>query len=69
MQMFLIFATILFLVFGSILLLTPEAFAKIAQLANLLVFRTDEKIHSWRRPMGIMFLILAIFLWFIALSK
>ncbi len=69
MEIFLIFATILFLVFGSILLLTPETFEKIARLANQLVFRMDEKVHSWRRPMGIMFLILAIFLWFVVMSK
>lgn len=69
MEIILIFLAMVFLLFGSILLLSPETFLKIAQLSNQVVFTIDEKVPSWRRPIGIIFLILTIFLWFIAFQK
>ncbi len=69
MEIILIFLAMVFLSFGSILLLSPEMFLKIAQLSNQVVFTIDEKVPSWRRPIGIIFLILTIFLWFIAFQK
>lgn len=69
MEIFAIIATLIFLVFGSILLLSPESFKKISDATNRVLVTLDSKVPRMRRPIGIFFLVLCIFLWYIALSK
>lgn len=69
MGVFLVFASVVFFFSGSVILLSQETYAKITRFTNQLVFNTDEKISPWRRPMGIGYLILAIFLLVIVLSN
>ena len=72
MEIFLIIAALIFLVFGSLLLLSPAAMEKIANFINRLnraVFTMDVKIPTWRRPLGIILLALTIFCWYVALVK
>jgi hypothetical protein len=69
MEIFLIVAALVFLVFGSLLLLSIESVVKISNLTNHVLLNIDDKIHTWRRPLGIIFLVLSIFSWYIALAK
>ena len=69
MEIFLIIVSLIFLVFGSLLLLSVKSVVKISDLANRIVLRVDEKISTWRWPLGITLLTLAIFSWYIALAK
>lgn len=69
MEIFLIIVSLIFLVFGSLFLLSVKSVEKISDLANRLVFSVDERISIWRRPLGIILLALAIFSWYIALAK
>ena len=72
MELFLIIVSLIFLVFGSLLLLSPAAMEKIVNFINRLnraVFTMDVKIPTWRRPLGIILLALTIFFWYIALVK
>jgi hypothetical protein len=69
MEVFLFCTSLLFLVFGSMLLLTPKAVERIASATNKVLFTLDTRVHTWRRPMGITLLILTIVLWFIAFSE
>ena len=69
METFLIVAALIFLVFGSLLLLSPQTVEKLANLTNRAVLTVDDKIQGWRRPTGIIFLALAIFCWYVALTK
>ena len=66
---FLIVASLIFLIFGSMLLLSPETFTKISKSTNRVLFSLDDKINAIRRPIGILLLVLTIFLWYIALWK
>ncbi len=61
METFLIVAALAFLIFGSLLLLSAESVIRIANLTNRVLFNIDDKIHTWRRPLGIAFLALSIF--------
>ena len=67
MEIFLILAALLCFIFGSLLLLSPESVVKISNMTNKVLFTVDERIHNIRRPLGIMFLAVTIFLWYIAL--
>lgn len=69
MQTFLVVAALIFLIFGSLLLLSPRTVEKLSNLTNRMLFTVDDKIHGWRRPMGIILLVLAIFCWYVALAK
>lgn len=69
MELFLIIAAIIFFIFGSLLLISPQAVEKISNYTNRVLFTIDEKIHKWRKPIGIVFLVLAVFLWYSALFK
>ncbi len=65
MELFLIFAALAFLIFGLLLLLSAESVVRINNLANRVLFNIDDKIHPWRRPLGIVFLALSIFSWYV----
>ncbi len=69
MEIFLIASSLLFLVFGAMLLLAPETIEKISKATNQGLFFIDDHIHAWRRPIGIFFLALCIFLWYVAWWK
>ena len=69
MAAFLIVAALIFLVLGSLFLLSVESVVKITALTNRIVFNMDDEIRSWRRPLGIALLALSIFSWYIALAK
>ncbi len=61
MEIFLIVAALVFLIFGSLLLLSVESVIRITNVTNRVLFNIDDKIHTWRRPLGIAFLALSIF--------
>ncbi len=65
MELFLIFAALAFLIFGSLLLLSVESVVRINNLSNRVLFNIDNKIHTWRRPLGTVFLGLSIFSWYV----
>ncbi len=69
MEIFLAVVALIFLIIGSLLLLSPQTIEKLTNLTNLAVFNIDDKIHIWRRPLGITLLTLSIFCWHIALSE
>jgi prepilin-type N-terminal cleavage/methylation domain-containing protein len=53
MEIFLIVAALVFLIFGSLLLLSVESVVRITNLTNRVLFNIDDKIHTWRRSLGI----------------
>lgn len=63
MEVFLVFASLVFLIFGSLFLLSPETVRKICNLLNKTAFAVDEKMHAYRRIIGVIFLCLSIFCW------
>ena len=65
MELFLIFAALAFLIFGLLLLLSAESVVRINNFSNRVLFNIDDKIHAWRRPLGIVFLALSIFSWYV----
>ena len=69
MEIFLIVAALVFLIFGSLLLLSIESVVRITNLTNQVLFNIDDKIHTWRRPLGVIFLALSIFSWYVAWTK
>ena len=69
MEIFLIIAALIFLVFGSLFLLSIKSVEKVSDLANRVLFNMDERTHKWRRPLGIILLALTIFCWYVALVK
>ena len=69
MELFLIVAALAFLIFGLLLLLSAESVVRINNLANRVLFNIDDKIHTWRRPLGIVLLALSIFSWYVAWTK
>lgn len=66
MELFSVVAAMVFLVFGSLLLLSPKSIEKLEKVTSKVVFAMDKKVHSLRRPLGIALLGLSIYLWFIA---
>ena len=69
MEIFLIVAALVFLIFGSLLLLSIESVIRITNLTSRVLFNIDDKIHTWRRPLGVAFLALSIFSLYVALTK
>ncbi len=69
METFLIVAAMVFLIFGSLLMLSVESVVRITNLTNRVLFNIDDKIHTWRRPLGIVLLALSIFSWYVAWTK
>jgi len=67
LETFLIVAAVIFFIFGSLLLLSPVTVEKICNLLNQVLFTVDNKIHTLRRPLGIVLLGLTILLWYIVL--
>ncbi len=68
MGIFLIVAALVLFIFGSLLLLSVESVIRITNLTNQVLFNIDEKIHAWRRPLGIVFLAVSIFSWYVVWS-
>lgn len=60
---------LIFFIAGTLLLLSPKSFESITKLTNKLLFNMDDKIPVLRRPLGIFFLALCIYLWYIALYE
>ncbi|NQU95195.1 MAG: hypothetical protein HQ549_03055 [Candidatus Omnitrophica bacterium] len=69
MEVFLGIASIFFLIFGAMLLLSPNIVERISKATNKVLFNLDDKIQSTRRPLGILLLAISIFLWYTALHK
>ena len=69
MEIFLIITALLFLISGSLLLLSPQTFIRISDVTNKVLINIDAKIHVWRRLPGILFLLVSIFLWYIGFKK
>jgi len=69
MEIFLIVAALVFLIFGSLLLLSVKSVVRITNLTNRVLFNIDDKIRTWRRPLGIVLLALSIFSWYVAWTK
>ncbi len=69
MEIFLIVAALVFLIFGSLLLLSVESVVRINNLTNRVLFNIDDKIHAWRSPLGIVLLALSIFSWYVAWTQ
>jgi uncharacterized BrkB/YihY/UPF0761 family membrane protein len=69
MEIFLIIATVVLFVFGVLLLLSPETVLKVSAFLNRVICPVDEEVRRWRRPIGIFFLALTIFLWYVILWK
>ena len=69
MEIFLIVVALIFLIFGSLLLLSVESVVRINNLTNRVLFSIDDKIHAWRRPLGIVLLALSIFSWYVAWTQ
>ncbi len=69
MEIFLIVAALVFLIFGSLLLLSVESVVRITNLTNRVLFNIGDKMHTWRRPLGIVFLALSIFSWYVVWTK
>jgi hypothetical protein len=67
MEIFLVVAALVFFIFGTLLLLSPESVVKLSTTTNKVLFSLDEKIPKLRRPIGIFFLVLTIYLWYVAL--
>lgn len=67
MELFLIGAALLFFIFGTLLLLSPESVIRLSSVTNKVLFSLDERVPRMRRPLGIMFLAITIFLWYVAL--
>lgn len=55
MEVFLAAAALIFLFFGALFLLSPGTIEKIAKVTNSVVFTIDDRIHAWRRPLGVIF--------------
>ena len=69
MEVFLGIASIFFLIFGAMLLLSPKTVERISKATNRVLFNLDDKIPLARTPLGILLLAISIFLWYIVLHK
>ena len=69
MEIFLIVAALVFFTFGLLLLLSVKSVVRITNLTNRVLFNIDDKVHTWRRPLGVMFLVLSIFLWHVVWTQ
>lgn len=70
MELFLMIASMLFLIFGTLLLLSPSAFEKVSNFLNRKAFFVSEdkveNVSTIRRAVGISLLALSIILWYIS---
>jgi len=69
MEAFLSIVSIVFFIFGALLMLSPKSIENISKTTNKVLFNLDDKIHVVRRPFGILLFAISIFLWYIALHK
>lgn len=69
METFLIVVALIFFLFSLTLLLSPHVVHNLAELLNRVLFTIDDKIHGWRKPIAIIFLVLAIFFLWVAIVK
>lgn len=69
MELFLRIAAGIFFAAGTLLLLSPQTIEKISKATNKALFTLDDKIPAMRRPLGIFFLAVTIYLWYILLYK
>lgn len=66
-EIFVANCALVFLIVGSVLMLSPELFKKISDFFNRTIASIDDIML--RRPVGILFLGISIFLWYVALYK
>jgi hypothetical protein len=69
MELFLVVAAAVLFIAGSLLLLSPKTIENMSKVMNKALFSLDEKIPVLRRPLGIFFLAITIYLWYILLYK
>ena len=69
MAIFLIFSAGVFFIFGVLFMTSPKSVEKIAAVTNKVLFTLEDKIPALRRPLGIFFLGLTIYLWYIVIYK
>ncbi len=69
MELFLLISTGVLFVAGSLLLLSPGAIKRITDATNKVLFTLDDKIPVLRKPLGILFLAVTIYLWYILLYE
>lgn len=69
MELFLLVCAGAFFVTGSLLLLSPGIVKRIADAINKVIFTLDDKIPLLRKPLAILFMVTAIYLWYILWYK
>lgn len=69
MELFLIVSACIFFIFGVLFILSPKAVEIICRTANKVLFTLDDKFPALRKPLGIFFLAMTIYLWYIILYK
>jgi hypothetical protein len=69
MELFLLVCAGVFFVAGSLLLLSPGLVTGIADTINKVIFTLDDKIPLLRKPLAIIFMVAAIYLWYILWYK
>lgn len=67
MEMFLIVSAGVFFIFGVLFMLSPKAVEVIFGITNKVIFTLDDKFPLLRRPLGILFLVITIYLWYVVL--
>ena len=65
-MLFLIFAGCIALLFGIMFILFPKGLVEMTKWANMVALNIDEKALKYRIGLGICFLLLGAFFWFIA---
>jgi len=69
MELFLLVCAGAFFVTGALLLLSPGLVTGIADTINRVIFTLDDKIPLLRKPLAIVFMVAAIYLWYILWYK
>ncbi len=69
MGLFLIISAGIFFFFGALFMLSPKAVETISSKANKVLFTLDDKFPAMRRPLGILFLAITVYLWYVVLYK
>lgn len=69
MELFLLVCAGAFFIAGSLLLLSPDLVKSIADAINKVIFTLDDKIPLLRRPLALLFMVAAIYLWYILWYK
>ena len=67
MEMFLVVSAGVFFIFGVLFMLSPKTVELISKTTNKVLFTLDDKFPLLRRPLGILFLIITIYLWYVVL--